>query len=269
MFNKNSKLELNVFIDSHCHIDCIDLKDHENSLDRLMQQVADDGVDHMLCVCIDLHQFDAMYDVVKNYPQISVSAGMHPTHAVGESLSVEEILKTVKREEVVAVGETGLDFFYQKDKPQWQKDRFRYHIEAAKQVNKPIIVHTRDARDETIEIIQQENARDCGGVIHCFTEDWAFAKQALDEGFYISFSGITTFKTAEQIREVARKVPADRFLIETDSPYLAPVPKRGKQNHPGYVKYVAECLANERNVTVEEIAAQSKQNYYQFIGVSG
>ncbi len=230
-----------------------------------MQQAAADGVEHMLCVCIDLHQFDQMYDVVKNYPQISVSAGMHPTHAVGDALSVDEIVKVASRDEVVAVGETGLDFFYQKDKPQWQQDRFRYHIEAAKQVKKPIIVHTRDARDETIDIIKQENARDCGGVIHCFTEDWEFAKKALDQGFYISFSGITTFKTAEQIREVARKVPADRYLIETDSPYLAPVPKRGKQNHPGVVKYVAECIATERGDSVENIAMQSKENYLKFI----
>ena len=254
-----------MFIDSHCHIDCIDLNDYDNSLDQLMKQAAEEGVEHMLCVCIDLHQFDAMYDIVKDYAQISVSAGMHPTHAVGEALSVEEIVSVVKRDAVVAVGETGLDFFYQKDKPDWQKDRFRFHIEAAKQVNKPIIVHTRDARDETIAIMKEENARDCGGVIHCFTEDWGFAKKALDEDFYISFSGITTFKTAEQIREVARKVPDDRFLIETDSPYLAPVPKRGKQNYPGYVKYVAECIANERKTTVEEIAVQSANNFNQFI----
>lgn len=234
-------------------------------MDQLMQQAAEDGVEHMLCVCIDLHKFDQMYDLVKDYPQISVSAGMHPIHAEGDALSVDEIVNVVSRKEVVAVGETGLDFFYQKDKPQWQQDRFRYHIEAAKQVNKPVIVHTRDARDETIDIIKQENARDCGGVIHCFTEDWEFAKKALDEGFYISFSGITTFKTAEQIREVARKVPADRFLIETDAPYLAPVPKRGKQNHPGFVKYVAECIASERGDSLENIAMQSKENYLRFI----
>ena len=256
-----------MYIDSHCHIDCIDLTDHENSMETLLQQAADDGVEHMLCVCIDLHEFDTMYAVVKKYKQISVSAGMHPTHSVGESLSVDEILKYVRREEVVAVGETGLDFFYQKDKPDWQKNRFRYHIEAAKQVNKPVIVHTRDAAKDTINIIKEESAKDCGGVIHCFTEDWDFAKKSLDENFYISFSGIATFKTAEQIREVVRKVPADRFLIETDSPYLAPVPKRGKQNYPGYVKYVAECVAKERGVSVEEVAELSKKNYYQFLGL--
>lgn len=254
-----------MFIDSHCHIDCIDLKDHENSMDTLMQQAADDGVEQMLCVCIDLHEFDTMYDAVKNYKQVSVSAGMHPTHAVGESLSVDEILKYVQRDEVVAVGETGLDFFYQKDKPDWQKNRFRYHIAAAKEVNKPIIVHTRDAAEDTIKIIKDEAAKDCGGVIHCFTEDWDFAKKSLDENFYISFSGIATFKTAEQIREVVRKVPADRFLIETDSPYLAPVPKRGKQNYPGYVKYVAECVAKERGISIEEVAELSKQNYFNFL----
>ena len=256
-----------MFIDSHCHIDCINLEDHNNSMDVLMKQAAEDGVEHMLCVCIDLHEFDAMYDTVKNFKQVSVSAGMHPTHAVGESLSVDEIVNYVSRNEVVAVGETGLDFFYQKDQPDWQKNRFRYHIEAAKKVNKPVIVHTRDAAKDTVNIIKEESARDCGGVIHCFTEDWDFAKKSLDENFYISFSGIATFKTAEQIREVVRKVPADRFLIETDSPYLAPVPKRGKQNYPGYVKYVAECVAKERGISIEEVAELSKRNYYQFLSL--
>lgn len=255
-----------MFIDSHCHIDCIDLKDHQNSMSQLMKETAEYGVEHMLCVCIDLFEFDKMYDAVKGFSQISVSAGMHPTHAVGDALSVDQILEYVKRKEVAAVGETGLDYFYQKDKPEWQKLRFRHHITAAKEVNKPVIVHTRDAGDDTIKIIEEESARDCGGVIHCFTEDWAFAKAALDQDFYISFSGITTFKTAEQIREVVRKIPADRFLIETDSPYLAPVPKRGKQNQPGYVKYVAECIAYERGISVEEVAEISKQNYYDFLG---
>ena len=254
-----------MFIDSHCHLDCIDLKDHKNSLSELMLEIENSGVEHMLCVCIDLYEFDKMYSLVKDWQQVSVSAGMHPTHAVGDALSVETILEYVKRDEVVAVGETGLDFFYQKDQPEWQKQRFRHHITAAKEVNKPVIVHTRDAGNETIKIMAEESARDCGGVIHCFTEDWAFAKKALDQNFYISFSGIATFKTAEQIREVVRKVPEDRFLIETDSPYLAPVPKRGKQNQPGYVKYVAECIAKERNLSLEEVASISKENYCAFL----
>jgi len=230
-----------------------------------MHEVEANGVEHMLCVCIDLFEFDKMYDVVKDYSQVSVSAGMHPTHSVGDELSVETILEFVRRKEVVAVGETGLDYFYQKDQPEWQKQRFRHHINAAKEVKKPVIVHTRDAGEDTIRIIKEESARDCGGVIHCFTEDWAFAKMALDQDFYISFSGITTFKTAEQIREVVRKIPADRILIETDSPYLAPVPKRGKQNQPGYVKYVAECIANERGMAIEEVAEISRNNYYDFL----
>ena len=254
-----------MFIDSHCHLDCIDLDEHENSLSTLMKSIEENGVEHMLCVCIDLFEFDKMYELVKDYPQVSVSAGMHPIHAIGEELSTEQILDFVKRKEVVAVGETGLDYFYQKDQPEWQKQRFRHHINAAKQVKKPVIVHTRDAATDTINIIKEESARDCGGVIHCFTEDWAFAKMALDQGFYISFSGIATFKTAQQIREVVRKTPENRLLIETDSPYLAPVPKRGKQNQPGYVRYVAECVANERGMTVEEVAEVSKNNYYNFL----
>lgn len=254
-----------MYIDSHCHLDCIE-PDIQQTLADVITDATNDGVEHMLCVCIDLSRFDEMYNAVKTFPQVSVSAGMHPTHAVGDALSAEQIYEVVKREEVVAVGETGLDYFYQKDQPDWQKRRFRHHIEAAKQVQKPVIVHTRDAQDDTIKIIREESARDCGGVIHCFTEDWAFAKAALDQDFYISFSGIATFKTAEQIREVVRKVPADRFLIETDSPYLAPVPKRGKQNIPNYVKYVAECIAKERRLSVEEVAELSKQNFYRFLG---
>lgn len=254
-----------MFIDSHCHLDCIDLKDYKNNLSDLMKEIAANDVEHMLCVCIDLYEFDKMYDVVKDYDQISVSAGMHPTHAVGDALTVEKILHYVSRDEVVAVGETGLDYFYQKDKPEWQQLRFRHHITAAKEVKKPVIVHTRDAGEDTIKIIKEESAKDCGGVIHCFTEDWAFAKEALDQNFYISFSGIATFKTAEQIREVVRNVPENRFLIETDSPYLAPVPMRGKQNQPAYVKYVAECVAKERNLSIEEVAAISKENFYNFL----
>ncbi|MDH5423801.1 MAG: YchF/TatD family DNA exonuclease [Gammaproteobacteria bacterium] len=254
-----------MFIDSHCHIDCIDLNGYQNNINELMKEVSANNVEHMLCVCIDLYGFDKMYDAVKDYAQISVSAGMHPTHAVGDALSVETILQYASKEEVVAVGETGLDYFYQKDKPEWQKLRFRHHISAAKTVSKPVIVHTREAQADTLKILKEESVQDCGGVIHCFTEDWAFAKAALDQNLYISFSGIATFKTAEQIREVIRKVPENRFLIETDSPYLAPVPMRGKQNQPGYVKYVAECVANERNLSVEEVAAISKQNFYNFL----
>lgn len=253
-----------MFVDSHCHLDCIDLDEHNNSIQQLMNTIEESGVEHMLCVCIDLFEFDKMYDAVKSFQQVSVSAGMHPTHAIGDALSVDQILEYVKRDEVVAVGETGLDYFYQKDKPEWQKQRFRHHITAAKEVNKPVIVHTRDAAEDTISIIKDESAKDCGGVIHCFTEDWDFAKLALDQGFYISFSGITTFKTAEQIREVVRKIPEDRILIETDSPYLAPVPKRGKQNQPGYVKYVADCIAKERKISIEEVAEITKKNYNNF-----
>ncbi|MDH5473643.1 MAG: YchF/TatD family DNA exonuclease, partial [Gammaproteobacteria bacterium] len=162
---------------------------------------------------------------------------------------------------VVAIGETGLDYYYGAEHKVEQQASFRRHIEAANQLNKPLIIHTRDAREDTIAIMKEENANSCGGVMHCFTESWEMAKQALDLGFYISFSGILTFKTADDLRQVARQVPDDRFLIETDSPYLAPVPHRGKQNHPGWVQHVAECLAGVRNTSLEIIAEQSTQNY--------
>lgn len=224
------------------------------------------GVEHMLCVSIDINQFDAMMAVVEPYPQISVSVGLHPLQTDVNEPDIDTILSLADNPRVVAIGETGLDYFYHQDQPQWQQQRFRTHIQAAKRCHKPVIVHTRDARQDTLAILTEESARDCGGVIHCFTEDWPFAKAALDLGFYISFSGIVTFKNAEQIREVARKVPDDLLLIETDAPYLAPVPKRGKQNYPGYVKYVAECIAEVRGAEVEHIAEISKQNYQRLFG---
>jgi len=162
---------------------------------------------------------------------------------------------------VVAIGETGLDYFYAKDTREQQLSSFKVHMQAANELNKPVIIHTRDAQQDTLEILENEDVMSCGGVLHCFTESWQMASRALDMGMYISFSGIVTFKNAQALREVAKQVPDDRFLIETDSPYLAPVPHRGKQNHPGWIGHVAECLADARGQTVESIAELSKINY--------
>ena len=215
----------------------------------------------MLCVAIDLQAYPAMCQLVEGYDEIDISVGVHPSDAAEGAVEASQLVDLAQNPKVVAIGETGLDYYYGEEHKTRQQASFREHIRAANQINKPLIIHTRDAREDTISIMTSENADACGGVMHCFTESWEMARQALDLGFYISFSGIVTFKTAEALREVARQVPDDRFLIETDSPYLAPVPHRGKQNHPGYVQHVAECLAEVRNTSIENIAALSSENY--------
>ena len=217
----------------------------------------------MLCVSIDLEKYPNMLELVADYPQVSVSVGVHPMAELETPLNADHLKSLATNSKVVSLGETGLDFYYHKGDTQEQQERFRTHIQIANDLNKPIIVHTRDAGQDTLEILRSENAEKCSGVIHCFTETMAFAEKAMELGFMISFSGITTFKTADAIREVAKLVPDDRILIETDSPYLAPVPHRGKQNWPALVKHVAETLAEVRNTSVEHIAKISKENYYR------
>lgn len=257
-----------MLVDSHCHLDCIDLSQFDNQFDNLIQRSTDAGVEHMLCVSIDLKSYPDMLEKVRDYPNISVSAGLHPMADETDEFSVEYLSELASDQKVVAIGETGLDYYYHKDDPQWQQERFRAHIQVANELDKPVIVHTRDAGDDTLKILQQENAEHCGGVIHCFTESQAFADQAMDLGFMISISGIVTFKNAEALREVAKSLPDDRLLIETDSPYLAPIPYRGKQNQPAYVLHVAEILAEIRNTTVEHIAEISRNNFYRLFDLT-
>jgi len=257
-----------VFIDSHCHLDCIDLSDFDNSFDKLIQHTHEAGVEHMLCVSINLKTYPEMLEKVRDYPGISVSAGLHPMADESDEFSTDYLTRLAKDDKVVAIGETGLDYYYHKDNPQWQQDRFRAHIQVANEVNKPLIIHTRDAGDDTLKILQQENAGSCGGVIHCFTETQDFANRALELGFMISISGIVTFRNADALREIAKTIPDDRLLIETDSPYLSPVPHRGKQNQPAFVQHVAETLAEIRNTSVETIAELSRNNFYRLFDVS-
>ena len=253
-----------MFIDSHCHLDRVDLAPYSNDLAEYLKVTQDDSLDHMLCVSINWEAYPAMRDLVSNQPQISISVGVHPTEEDGYDPSVQELLDVALRDKVVAIGETGLDYARLENDElaiERQQQRFRRHITAARQCNKPLIIHTRDAQADTIKIMQEESAAEVGGVMHCFTEDWSMAEAAIDLNFYISFSGIVTFKNAKQVHDVAKRVPADRFLIETDSPYLAPVPMRGKPNYPNYVKYVAEKMAELRGVSVEQIALESSENY--------
>lgn len=256
-----------MLVDSHCHLDCIDLSEFDDNFDNLIKHTRKNNVEHMLCVSINLKQYPDMLEKVRAYPNISVSAGMHPMADENDEFSIEYLTDLAMDKKVVAIGETGLDYFYHKGDPFWQQERFKAHIKVANQVNKPVIIHTRDAGEDTINILHQENAEQCGGVIHCFTETQEFADQALEIGFMISISGIITFKNADALRKVAKNIPDDRLLIETDSPYLAPIPHRGKQNQPAYVKHVAETLATIRNTSVEHIAEISRSNFYQLFNI--
>ncbi len=250
-----------MFIDSHCHLDRIDLKPYQDDFSCFMKEAKSSLIDHMLCIAIDLEAYPAMKELVKDYPEISLSVGVHPNVTEGQDPSVEELIELAGDDKVIAIGETGLDYFRSEGDLEWQHQRFRNHIQAAKALNKPLIIHTREAGHDSLDVLASEGADQVGGIIHCFTEDWTYAKKALEIGFYISFSGIVTFKNAQAIKEVAKKVPADRFLIETDSPYLAPVPFRGKPNYPIYVRHVAEHLAELRDTTVEDIAKLSTENF--------
>ncbi len=256
-----------MLVDSHCHLDCIDLTDFDNSFDKLIKHTHESGVEHMLCVSINLKSYPDMLEKVRDYPNISVSAGLHPMADESDVFSAEQLSELAQDEKVVAIGETGLDYYYHKDNPQWQQERFRAHVQVANQLKKPIIVHTRDAGDDTLKILRDENAESCGGVIHCFTETQEFAEQALELGFMISISGIVTFRNADALRAIAKTIPDDRLLIETDSPYLAPIPHRGKQNQPAFVRHVAETLAEIRATSVESIAEISRNNFYRLFNI--
>lgn len=256
-----------MYIDSHCHLDRIDLKPYDNNFSKFVEEARKHQMKHMLCVGIDLKTYPAMRKLVAPYDDISVSVGVHPNTKVIEEPTIDQLLKLSDDEKVIAIGETGLDYYRSKGDLEWQKQRFRTHIEVAKLTNKPIIIHTREAGQDALDILEEMKADEVGGIIHCFSEDWAFAKRALDINFYISFSGIVTYKTATNVQEVAQKVPADRYLIETDCPYLAPVPHRGKQNYPMYVRHVAEYIAKFRATTVDNIAKQSSDNFRKLFSI--
>jgi TatD DNase family protein len=252
-----------MLVDSHCHLDRIALDHYEGRFDQFVEKTLESGVDRMLCVSIDLESWPAMVDLVKPFPQISISVGVHPNDRERREPSVEELVTLSGSPKVVAIGETGLDYFHGEGDLEWQRNRFRRHIRAAVATELPLIIHTRQAKHDTIDIMKEEGAVEAGGVMHCFTEDWGMAEQALEMGFYISFSGIITFKNAADLREVVKQVPMERLLIETDSPYLAPVPFRGKPNQPIYVQKVAECVADLKGLTAGAVAEQTAENFFR------
>ena len=251
-----------MLIDSHCHLDRIDLKHYQNDFACFMHEAEIKQIEHLLCIAIDLESYPAMLDLVAGFQQISVTVGVHPNVQECKDPTVDELVALGEPDNVIGIGETGLDYFRSEGDLSWQHQRFRNHISAAKKLKKPLIIHTREAKNDTLRILKEEGAEEVGGVIHCFTEDWEFAQKALDLNFYISFSGIVTFNNATAIKEVAKKVPADKFLIETDSPYLAPAPFRGRPNYPTYVRYVAEQIAELRGAPVNKIAELSTKNFY-------
>jgi TatD DNase family protein len=237
------------------------LADEPGGIDAMVGEASDNGIEHILCIAIDKASCAEVKAIADRYSQVTASVGIHPNVEQQEQFSVEELIAQASHPKVIAIGETGLDYFRSEGDLEWQRDRFRVHIEAARQTQKPLIIHTREAREDTMAILENEKAEEAGGIIHCFTENWETAKRALDIGFYISLSGIVTFKSARELQDVARKLPLDRILIETDSPYLAPVPHRGKTNKPVFVKHVAAFLAELRGDTVENIAATTTANF--------
>lgn len=250
-----------MLVDSHCHLDRVSLKAYDKDFGRFMAETLASGVGRMLCVNIDLEHYPKMRALVEPYPQVSVSVGVHPNEVNRHEPEVEELVALAADPRNVAIGETGLDYYRSEGDLAWQHQRFRNHIAAAKACGKPLIIHTREARADTIRILREEGAREVGGVLHCFTEDWDMASQALDLGFYISFSGIITFAGADELRQVATRLPLDRMLIETDSPYLTPVPHRGRPNEPKYVTHVAQCIAELRGLETDKLVSATHDNF--------
>lgn len=259
-------MSVSPLVDSHCHLNFDSLA---SDLPAVLERARLNGVGHMLCVSVTMETFPQVHSIALDHPHVYASVGVHPNERAGVDPSVEELIGAAADDRVVAIGETGLDYYRIDGATDWQQARFRRHIQAARKSKKPLIVHTRDAAADTLKLMQEENAAEVGGVMHCFTENWDVARAALDMNFYISFSGIVTFRNAESLRAVARQVPADRLLIETDSPYLAPVPMRGKTNEPAYVRHVAEYLAGVRGESLESLAARTTANFFTLFPAAG
>ncbi|HQR60614.1 MAG TPA: TatD family hydrolase [Methylophilaceae bacterium] len=249
-----------MLVDSHCHLNFPDLA---GNLPAVLDTMHGNGVAYALCVGVTLQEFPAVLAIAEQHANIFASVGVHPDYEDESEVSVEQLVSLAVHPRVVAIGETGLDYYRLQGDLEWQRARFRTHICAAIAAQKPLIIHTRSAAEDTLRIMREEGAERIGGVMHCFTESLKVAEQAIALGFYISFSGILTFKNATALKDVARRIPLERILVETDSPYLAPVPYRGKTNQPAYVKYVAEEIATLRGITPEAVAAATTHNFFE------
>jgi TatD DNase family protein len=250
-----------MLVDSHCHLDRLDLEPFGGRMEGVLDAAREQGIGHFLCVSINMEDYPAMFRIAEAHEQISASVGLHPNEQGGHDPGIDELAEHAQHPKIIAIGETGLDYFRSEGDLDWQRERFRRHIAAAKLSGKPLIIHSRDAKEDTLEILEAEGASEVGGVMHCFTGDWDMAQRAMDLNFHISFSGIVTFKSAQVLQEVATKMPTDRMLVETDCPYLAPVPHRGKPNQPAFVRHVAEFIAGLRGETYEQVAANTTENF--------
>ena len=257
-----------MYIDSHCHINFPELAAR---MPEILAKMADNGVTHALCVSVDLPDFPQVLALAHQYPHIYASVGVHPDYEGTPEPTVEQLVALADDPKIIAIGETGLDYYRLEGDLEWQRERFRTHIRASRITRKPLIIHTRSASEDTIRILREEGAAPeaggVAGVMHCFTESLEVARAAIELGFYISFSGIVTFKSAKELQAVALEVPLERMLIETDSPYLAPVPFRGRTNEPGYVAHVGEFIARLKGIPVEEVAAQTSANFFKLFNV--
>ena len=253
-----------MLVDSHCHIDFPELA---GQIDSILGLMRDNSVERALCVSVTLEDFPRVRKLAETYPHIHGSVGVHPDYEGVAAVTAEELIALAANPRIVAIGETGLDYYRLKGDLEWQRERFRTHIRAARECGKPLIIHTREAADDTLRIMREEGAEKAGGVMHCFTESMEVAKAAMDLGFYISFSGIVTFKNAKTIKEVAAAVPMEKLLVETDSPYLAPVPYRGRTNQPGYVKHVAEEIARLKGLDFDRVCKETTDNFYQLFNI--
>jgi TatD DNase family protein len=248
-----------MLVDSHCHLDFPDLVQR---MPEVLQRMQENQVDLAVCIGVNLEDFPQVIALAEQHAQLYATVGVHPEYTDVEEPDEDRLLALAAHPRVIAIGETGLDYYWQKDKPEWQRERFRTHIRAARRCGKPLVVHTRDSAVDTLRVLKEEGADAVGGVMHCFTENWEIARLALDLGFYLSFSGIVTFKNATIVKEVAQKCPLDRLLVETDSPYLAPAPYRGKPNEPAYVRYVAEEIARLRGLSIDVVHAATTDNFF-------
>jgi len=254
-----------MLVDSHCHLDFDEFRDR---VPELLEEMAGAGVSYALCISVTLRDFPRVLALAEAHPNLFATVGVHPDYPDAGSVATNELLTLADHPKVVAIGETGLDYYRLAGDLEWQRERFRVHIRAAKACGKPLVIHTRSAAADTLRIMREEGAGDVGGVMHCFTETLEVAKAAVELGFLISFSGIVTFRNAGSLREVAKAMPLERILVETDSPYLAPTPHRGKVNRPAYVRFVAEEIARLRGISLEEVAAATTHNFFRLFKVA-
>jgi TatD DNase family protein len=252
-----------MLVDSHCHLDRLKLDKYDGDLTRALQAARDAGVGKMLCVGISLDNREAVTSLAESFDDVVASVGVHPLDVESGLATEAQLVSWGQHPKVVALGESGLDYYYSDESKEVQQESFAVHLRAAAQAQLPVIVHTRDARQDTLDLIAEHGSQESAGVLHCFTESWEMAKAAMDMNYYVSLSGIVTFKNAEELREVARKMPLDRLLVETDSPYLAPIPYRGKPNEPAYVREVAQFVADLKGISFDKLCEITGDNFHR------